>query len=157
MFSIQGTPENRERFVCYFPGHALHEKGLHGQIAVGTIVRNLERRAPEVPRISRWSTAGQLLVIRGFCSSIGLLRNYFVRASRDTPKKIFFDRLEGTRVGTDLLASRPARPHPALSPCRAPPCHDPPVVCPGFEIDKWGFQTANLNCGNGTLAQRDCH
>ena len=52
-----------------FPGHALHEKGLQGQISAVTLVSSQERRALAVPlinrlstgyqpRMNRWSTAG---------------------------------------------------------------------------------------------------
>ena len=35
------------------PGHALHEKGLQRQIAVGTLVNSQQRRALAVPRLNR--------------------------------------------------------------------------------------------------------
>ena len=54
-----------EPFSCKaypgIPGHALHEKGLQGQIGVGTLVSNQERRARAVLRINP-----------RFCSAIGL-------------------------------------------------------------------------------------
>ena len=37
--------------LCCIPGHALHEKSLHKQMGVGTLVRIQERRALLVPRI----------------------------------------------------------------------------------------------------------
>ena len=37
-------------------------------------------------------------------------------------------------------SSAPARPGLAQLPRRAPPRHDPPVVCPGFELDKFRFE-----------------
>ena len=43
--------------------HALHEKGLQGQIGVGPLVSSQERRALFVPLIKRWSSAGQLLIL----------------------------------------------------------------------------------------------
>ena len=36
-----------------FPGHALHEKGLQRQIAVGTLVNSQQRRALAVPVMNR--------------------------------------------------------------------------------------------------------
>ena len=36
-----------------FPGHALHEKGLQRQIAVGTLLNSQQRRALAVPGINR--------------------------------------------------------------------------------------------------------
>ena len=47
-----------------FPGHALHEKGLQRQIAVGTLVNSQQRRALAVPVINRLPTAGQPRVNR---------------------------------------------------------------------------------------------
>ena len=46
----------------HVPGHALHQKGLQKQIAVGTLVSSQQRRALAVPRLNHWSTAGQPLV-----------------------------------------------------------------------------------------------
>ena len=99
-----------------FPGHALHEKGLQRQLGVGTLVRNQERRAAVVPRINRLSTGYQPVVNRGFWSSIGLHRVSFVRSSRDTPRRVFFDRMGGTRDGG--LLSEPTRGVPS---CPSPP------------------------------------
>ena len=48
-----------EVVVKVVPGHALHEKGLQRQIAVGTLVNSQQRRALAVPRLNRGSTAGQ--------------------------------------------------------------------------------------------------
>ena len=44
------------------PGHALHEKGLQGQIGDGTLVSSQERRALAVLVINRLSNAGQTLI-----------------------------------------------------------------------------------------------
>ena len=60
----------------------MHEKGLHRQIAVGTLVNSQQRRALAVPRLKRWSTAGQPLVNRLFCSSTGLHRIFFFSCLR---------------------------------------------------------------------------
>ena len=76
---------------------------------------------------------------RTFCSSIGLHRVSFVRASRNTPRSVFFDRLEGMGDGCLLggpIRRRPILPRPAPPSRRAPPRPDPPVVCPGFGLDK---------------------
>ena len=55
-------------YNAFFPGYALHEKGLQEQIVVGTLVSSQERRALAVPLINRLSadlsTAGQVLVRR---------------------------------------------------------------------------------------------
>ena len=77
------------------PGHALHEKGLQRQIAVGTLVNSQQRRALAVPRLNRWSTAGQPLVNRTFCSSTGLHRISFVRACEETFRTFVYGTLEG--------------------------------------------------------------
>ena len=39
--------------AIFIPGHALHEKGLQRQIAVGTLVNSQQRRALAVPRLNR--------------------------------------------------------------------------------------------------------
>ena len=75
------------------------------------------------------------LVNRWFRSSIGLHRNSFVRASRDTPRRVFFDGLEGKRGGCiqgELTPRRPVLPVPAPPRRPAVRCPGPPVVCPGF-------------------------
>ena len=79
----------------YIPGHALHEKGLQRQIDVGTLVNSQQRRALAVPRLNRWSTAGQPLVNRTFCSFTGLHRISFVRACEETFRTVFYSALEG--------------------------------------------------------------
>ena len=43
----------KRAFSKYFPGHALHEKGLQRQIGVGTLVGSQERRALAVPLTNR--------------------------------------------------------------------------------------------------------
>ena len=45
------------------PGHALHEKGLQGQVGDGTVVHSQERRAAIAPWISRLSTADKPRVL----------------------------------------------------------------------------------------------
>ena len=39
--------------IDHFPGHALHEKGLQGQMCVDPLVNSHERRAAVVPRLNR--------------------------------------------------------------------------------------------------------
>ena len=68
----------------FIPGHALHEKGLQRQIAVGTLVNSQQRRALAVPLVNRW-----------FCSSTGLHRISFVRACEETFRTVVYGTLEG--------------------------------------------------------------
>ena len=51
-------PESSE-----IPGHALLEKGLRGQMGVGTLVSSQGQRAAVVPQINRLSTAGELRIL----------------------------------------------------------------------------------------------
>ena len=89
-------PGNRAVHVkTLFPGHALHEKGLQRHIAVGTLFNSQQRRALAVLRLNRWSTAGQPLVNRTFCSSTGLNRISFVRACEETFRTVVYGTLEG--------------------------------------------------------------
>ena len=78
-----------------------------------------------------------------FCSSIGLHRISFVRASENTSRTVVLRALEGERDNCSwanrIAASRFAPPHSAPPPGRAPPCPDPPVVCPGFGLDRFGL------------------
>ena len=102
------------------PGHALHEEGLQRQIGVGTQVSSQERRAAVFPRINRLSTDRQSRV----CSSVGLHRISFVRASEDTFKTVTPDALEGKRAARLLgepTRRRPVLPRPALP--RRPAVH----------------------------------
>ena len=126
---------SQKRYECFswsadqryhFPGHALHEKGLQRQTGVGSLVRSQERRAAVVPRINRLSTARQPPVNRLSCSSIGLHRISFVRASGGSFKTVVYDAPGGTRDGFLLgepTRLRPVLPHrcPAAPPCAAPP------------------------------------
>ena len=98
-------------FVKPFPGHALHENSLQRYLGFGTLVSNQERRAAIVPQFNRW-----------FCSPIGLHRISYVRASRDTPRKVFFDCFERKRDGCILVETtrrRPVLPVPAPPRCPA--------------------------------------
>ena len=88
--------------------------------------------------MNRWSTGCQPVVNRGLCSSIGLHRISLVRASGESFRRRVFDALEGTREARFLgeqFCWHPVLPDPALPPRRAPR-PDPPVVCPGFGIDR---------------------
>ena len=111
------------------PGHALHEKGLQRQKSVGPLASSQERKALLV-----------LVINRGVCSSIGLHRVSFVRASEELFRTVVFDALEGTRDGFVLREQirrrpiLPGPPRPAAPPCAARP--DPPVVCVGFVFDR---------------------
>ena len=78
-----------------FPGHALHEKGLYRQIAVGTLVNSQERRALAVPRINRGQTADEPVVNRGFRSPTGLHGISFVRACEESFRTVVYGTLEG--------------------------------------------------------------
>ena len=100
-----------ETVFLVFPGHASHEKGLQRQRGADPLVSSQERRALFVSLINRWSSAF-------FCSSIGLHRISFVRASDETFKSDLFDALGGTRDG--CLLGEPIRRRPVL-PGPAPP------------------------------------
>ena len=121
----------------YFPGDALHEKSLHRQIGVGTLVRSQERRAAVVLQMNQLSTGCQPQVDRGLCSPIGLHWVSFVRASGF--RTVVYDAPEGKRDG--CLLGEPSRRRPVLlrtAPLlrRAPTRPDPTVICPGFGFDK---------------------
>ena len=78
------------------------------------------------------------IINRSLCSSIGLHRISLVRASGESFRRRVFDALEGTRGAYllgELFCRRPVLPSPAPPPRRAPR-PDPPVVCPGFGLDK---------------------
>ena len=62
-----------------FPDMPCMKRVYKDNLGVGTLVSNQERRALVVSRI-------KTRVNRGLCSSIGLHRISFVRASRDTPR-----------------------------------------------------------------------
>ena len=87
--------------------------------------------------MNRLSTGCQPFVNRGFCS-IGLHMISLVRASGKTFKRRVFDALERPRDACllgELFCWHPVLPDPAPPPRRAPR-PDPPVVCPGFGLDK---------------------
>ena len=118
----------------YIPGHALHENGLQRLKSVGRLVSSQEERALLVPLINRSSTDY-------FVPAFGLHRISPVRASGDTFRRREFDALEGTRdpcLLGEQFCWHPVLPDPAPPPRRAPR-PDPPVVCPGFGLDRWHF------------------
>ena len=123
-FVENGSRDFSERLRCVavsFPEHALHEKGLQRQLGVGTLVSNQGRRALVVPRVNRW-----------FCSSVGLHRNSFVRASRDTPRRVFFDcrEVSGTVASwANRLVGVPSCPSP---PRRRPAVRRPAPIRPWY-------------------------
>ena len=60
-------------------------------------------------------------------------------------KRRVFDALEGTREACSLggqFCWHPVLPDPA-PPLRHAPRPDPPVVCPGFGLDRWTTRTLN--------------
>ena len=72
----------------------------------------------------------------GFLNRISL-----VRASGETFRRRVFDALESARKGCSLgerFCWQTVLPEPAPPPRRAPR-RDPPVVCPGFGLDRYGF------------------
>ena len=116
------------------------------QLGFGTLVSSQERRALVVPRINRGWTAGKPRENCWFCSFIGLHRLSVVRASRDTPRRVVFDRLKGTRDG--CLLGEPTRRRPVL-PVSAPPRHPAvrrPVPTRSWYVrvlDSTGFQSSD--------------
>ena len=115
------------------PGHALPEKGLQRQIGVGTLVSSQERRALFVPRFNRT-----------FCSSTGLHRISFVRASEESFTRVLFGTLLDTRDRCPLgepNRRRPFRPGPAWPRRRA--VHRPAPTRPWYVrvLDSAGSRT----------------
>ena len=115
------------------PGHALHEKGLQRQVAVGTLVSSQQRRALAVPLTNRWSTGCFVPppVYIGF--------PLFVLAKNRLEKLLMVP--WGARGTVAFRADRnvgslfcPAWPRTAVR--HAPRRPDPPVVCPGFGLDR---------------------
>ena len=101
--------------------------------------RKRASRPADKPRINWWWTAGQPWVNRGFCSSVGLNRISLVRAPGKMFRRCIFGALEGTGAACLLgeqFCWHPVLPDPAQPPRRAPR-PDPPVVCPGFGLDKY--------------------
>ena len=87
------------------------------------------------------------------CSPIGLTRVSLVRASGKTFRRRVFDALGGTRDACllgELFCRRPVLLGPAPPPRRAPR-PDPPVVCPGFGLDRYGGVRALRRCGSGVF------
>ena len=134
---LVSSQEERALLVPLIPGHALHEKGLQRQISDGTLVNSQQAKSGRGPsdklRIDRWSIGRFVppLVYIGF--------PLFVLAKK-RPGQFFTVRWrargavgsQGDRNVGILFCS--ASPHPAVRPA---PCRpDPPVVCPGFGLDR---------------------
>ena len=138
-----------------FPGHALHEKNLQSQKGAGPLVSSQERRARFVPRLNRGSDADPPRIQPG--SNTDPTRIHRGSNAGLIPPPVYIEfrllvilrSLSGQVCSmpwgvwrtvdpwrTDLSASRPARSRPAPPSRHAPPCPDPPVVCPGFGLDK---------------------
>ena len=113
---------NLDNIFCgpNIPRHALHEKGLHRQIRIGTLVSSKDRRAADVPRVNRLSTAGFVLasLYMGFrlfvfpTSCAGHLSSMLLKANRTVVP------WSNRPIG---VQSCPAPPGPAAPPCLAPP------------------------------------
>ena len=114
--------------------HVLREKNTETKKSVGPLVSRQERRAGFVPRINRGSTFGVVppSVYIGFRLFVSI---FFFQGSCVRCPGSYEGKLSPGR--TDPSASRPAWPRPAPLPHRAPPRPDPPVVCPGFELDRY--------------------
>ena len=122
---------HREKYI--FPDMPCMSRVYKDKANVGALVSSQERGALAVPRINPGSTAGfvPLSVYIGFRLFV-LLKRYSEQLSsvpRGLEVQLFLGR-------TDPSASRLARPRPAPLPRRAPPRPDPPVVCPGFGLDR---------------------
>ena len=122
------------------PGHALHEKGLQRQIAVGTLVNSQQRRALAVPRLNRGQPrVNRLSTGRFVPPPVYIGFPLFVLAKRRSEQLFMVPwRARGTvafeadrNVGTLVC---PASPRPTVRCALRRP--DPPVVCPGFGLDR---------------------
>ena len=113
------------------PGHALHEKGLQRQ--------KRRRSTGQQPRTkSAPRPADKPRFNRSFRSFIGLHRISLVCSSGETFRRRLFDALESAGEDCPLgeqFCWRTVLPDPAPPPRRAPR-RDPPVVCPGFGLDR---------------------
>ena len=110
----------------------MHEKGLQRQIGVGPLVSSQERRAAVVPRINRSSTGYRVppSVYMGFRLFVLPKRRSGQLSSMPGGKR------DGCLLG-EPTRRRPVLPGPAPPPRRAPPRPDPPVVCPGFGLERF--------------------
>ena len=97
MVGCFGCNATNRNFVLPYPSQPIPGKGhVHQrQLAVGTLFNSQQRRALAVPRLNRWSTAGQPRVNRGLCSSTGLHRISFVRACEETFRTVVYGTLGG--------------------------------------------------------------
>ena len=99
---------------------------------VGPLVSSQDRRAAAVPGVNQLSTARHV-------PRFGLHRISFVRAPEEISSRLVFGALECKMDGS--LLGAPARRRP-IPPCPALPrpaplrCPAPPVVCPGFGLDR---------------------
>ena len=122
------------RFATLFtlgtiPGHALHEKGLQGQLGVGTLFSSQARRAAVVLVWDRSSAARRV-------PWFGLHWVYCVRASEESNRTFLFFDLEVERKSspgrTTPRRRAPLRtlPAPPALPCLAPPSSAPTRLAP---------------------------
>ena len=122
-----------------------HGKGLQNQKGVGPLVSSQKRRARFVSRINRSSNAVFVP------PSVYIRTRLFELPNTYTFRTGVFDAL-GVSESVVLWADRSVRvtfcqvpPHPAASLRCAPPRFDPPVVSPGYGLDRFedapeGFQ-----------------
>ena len=107
---------------------------------VGPLVSSQERRALLVPVTNRLSTGD-------FVPAFSLNRIPLVRSSGESFRRRVFDALEGTSEACSLdeyFCLHTVLPDFASPPCRAPR-PDPPVVCPGFGLDKFLFHLSSAS------------
>ena len=133
----------------------MHEKGLQRQIAVGTLVNSQQRRALAVPVINRGQTGYQPVINRLSTGRfvpppVYLGFPLFVLAKRRSEQLFTAPwRARGTvafradrNVGTLFCPGSP-RLAVRYAPCRP----DPPVVCPGFGLDRFWTRQVRLSTG----------
>ena len=119
----------------------MHVKVLQRQISVATLVNSQQRKALPVPVINRGST-GRLVP-----STVYMGFPLFVLAKRRS-EQLFTLRwgarravgVQGDRNVGSLFCQASPRPAVRLAPCRT----EPPVVCPGFGLDRCSPSTSVL-------------
>ena len=137
-----GSSAACKRFISgtktFFPRHALHEKGSQRQKKRRSTGQQpgtkSASRPADKPRINRWSTAGQprALFFHRFTS------DFACSCFWETFKRRVSDALGGTRQACprgEQFCWHPVLPDPA-PPTRRAPRPDPPVLCPGFGLDR---------------------